>query len=146
MTLLTGDGDGLIGQIVDKIAPNKVSKAELMQIEGAIQDKLAERLHSSDNQLHQFFLDYEGRAADQHWIIMVIRGLIRPIVTIWAFYMATWGARKYLGITDFNQAEQFLTVLKWIFGLNIITLTFWFGPRALKASGLVEVLTKKLGK
>ena len=89
----------------------------------------------------QFILEYEGAAKDYKDIpfigpiILLFRGLIRPMFTVavgywdWIYFTTAlvWAPEK----------------VKLLTAINLLVLVFWFGERAVKNSGIVQLLIGK---
>ena len=84
-------------------------------------------------------MQYEGAVKDVPRVIVLLRSLIRPAFTILIGYC---DFLFFTGETTAWQPEA-IALLK---AVNVIILAFWFGERALKNSGIVELLIKKSAK
>jgi len=73
-----------------------------------------------------FIVAYEGAAADVHPWIQILRGIVRPILTFYLVGLLTWA------IVD----GQDLAVIQFVFTLNLLSLGFWYGERALSKLGV----------
>ena len=141
--LLGGEGGGFLGKTLDKVLRDKMPEADRRTLEAELQKEMWATLQAGEDSFRSFVLEYEGKAADQHPFIQVYRGIVRPTITFVAFACFMWGAYEYLQLTDIDKATQFLTVLKWIFSINVICLVFWFGDRAVQKSGLLDIWRSK---
>ena len=97
-----------------------------------------EHLKSEGSIFHDFFLAYEGSAADQHVIVKVVRGLVRPVLTLYLVGMFTWLAHAWMNVSV-EQTDAFMELLKMTFYMNVIALVFWFGDRAIQRTGLMDM-------
>jgi hypothetical protein len=130
-----GEGGGPIGKLIDRI-PDKAKREEARrEFELAVmtsEDQAAQNLRD-------FFLEYEGAAKDVHWSLQLYRGSVRPTLTyVLALFMG-WMVWKWLNLPQ--QPPQFFEVFKLVFFLNVISMTFWYGERALKNTGLGKGLS-----
>lgn len=124
------------GEVLDKIVGDKASDAEKMQFKL----QLNEMLHSQEEQFTKFVIEHSGAAKDMPRVVQIVRGLIRPLITLWAFGLLNWACWYIFNTTDLELVDRALFVLKILFGVNILTLGFWFGTKALERSGLAQVL------
>jgi len=115
---------------------NEKDKAELKQ---NMEMFVAKEAHSESSEFRNFVLQYEGSAADYKNIpfigpiMMLIRGMVRPICTYGTFY---FDFIYFTSITKVWTVEQ----SKLLAIMNVIVLTFWFGEKILVNTGLMEVL------
>lgn len=135
---------GVVTSVIDsvgKLGESHLGRKELklaldnnrVTLEKMIGDALAKK----ESAFRDFFLAYEGAAADQHAVIQVIRGLVRPILTIWFTFMFS---RLLWGIMDVpaDQLDMYVMALKLTFFACAIVLAFWFGDRSGFIKGMVE--------
>lgn len=73
-----------------------------------------------------FVVQYEGAAADVHPFLQIYRGIVRPTITFYLIGLLTWAIATV----------QPLEVIQFIFTLNLLSLGFWFGERALSKLGI----------
>jgi hypothetical protein len=113
--------------------PEKMSEEQEAQITEVAQSSF-----------RNFVVQYEGSASDYKDIkffgplMMMIRGIIRPAVTIAVVYFDS----QYFTLIDATKVqwpEGTAQILLW---MNVLVLGFWFGERAVKNSGIVESLGK----
>lgn len=123
--LLIGPLMDLAGKAFDKIFPDKEAaakaKAEFAVQAASMDQKEIEGFRS-------FMLQYEGSASDTHQAIQLLRGSVRPLMT---YFLAGVFAYGFINPNAIN-AET----MQLLFNLNLLSLGFWFGERALKNLGL----------
>jgi hypothetical protein len=129
---------GLIEKVLDKVAPDKMSQAEKAQLVVAAQKALHDNEFDTDEAFRKFVLAYEGAAADMPKVIQIIRGLIRPVITIatngFFFYIVwTW-------FTGTDLPENSELAVKMVFALTLLVDGFWFGEKMVMRSGLTDLL------
>jgi len=132
---------GLLDKILDKVAKDKVDDATMEQLRQEAQRMLMDEGQEDLQAFYGFIIDYEGKASEHGKFIQWLRGSVRPILTyVFSFFfiyiVITW-------ITGEKLPEGSLTAVKLVFGVNILTLGFWFGERALERSGITELLKSK---
>lgn len=103
-----------------------------------LQQALYEHLKSEGSTFHDFFLAYEGSAADQHVIIKVIRGLVRPLLTLYLVALFSWFGYRWMSV-DVERMDAFMQLIKMVFAMNVVSLVFWFGDRAIQRTGLMDM-------
>jgi len=89
-----------------------------------------------DGIFRDFVLQYEGAAKDVPKIVVLFRSMIRPVFTCAVGYF------DYIFFTGntTSWAPEAIGLLK---AVNVIVLAFWFGERAVKNSGIIEMLLAK---
>ncbi len=105
--------------------PEQKAKAELEWITTVTTLNLAE-----DKNFRDFVVAYEGRGDQVHPLIQILRGSVRPVLT---YVLAGFFLYGFVNPTDFGDDDKVMTML-W--QLNLISLGFWYGERALKNLGL----------
>ena len=115
----------IAGKAFDRIFPDKES-AEKAKIEFARQ--AAQMEQTEVQSFRDFMVSYEGRAADSHPVIQILRGSVRPILT---YFLAGTFAYGFVNPTAIEQ-----DTMTMLFQLNLLSLGFWYGERALKNLGL----------
>jgi len=129
-------GIDLIKMFGNKFLADKMSEEEKAQLEMQATMFVTQEARKADSSFRDFIGAYEGAAKDVPRLIVIFRSLIRPAFTILVGYL-DWiyftGAAS--GWTDEQGA-----LLK---AINIIVLMFWFGERAVKNSGVIDLLIKK---
>lgn len=94
--------------------------------EKARQSMVAE-VQKAEGTFRDFIVQYEGAAKDVHVSIQILRGTVRPVLT---YFLA--GAFIYGFLTrDFDK-----DAMEMLWQLNLLSLGFWYGERALKNLGL----------
>lgn len=114
----------LAGNVFDRIFPDKEqaakAKAEFIR-------QSAELDLNQQQQFRDFVVDYEGKGADVHWSLQVLRGSVRPVLTYTLAGLYGWG---FLHPGEFTQEQ-----MQGLFQLNVLSMTFWYGERTLKKLG-----------
>lgn len=120
---------------VDKFLPDKMSELERAVLTSKMEQFMLKESRKSGSMFNQFVLDYEGAAKDHGPFIKWLRGVIRPALTIVISSAYIWGWAN----PETWTSEQ-LIMLKPAF---LIILGFWFGERAIKNTGIINLLKKK---
>jgi len=94
--------------------------------EKARQQMVAE-VNKAEGTFRQFIVDYEGAAKDVHFSIQILRGTVRPVLT---YFLA---AAFIYGFLTRNVDQD---AMEMLWQLNLLSLGFWYGERALKNLGL----------
>jgi len=132
---------GLLDKILDKVAKDKVDDATMEQLRQEAQRMLSDEGQEDLQAFYNFIIDYEGKASEHGKFIQWLRGSVRPILTyvfsgFFIYIVFTW-------MTGDALPEGSLTAVKLVFGINLMTLGFWFGERAIERSGITELLKSK---
>lgn len=125
----------LVNKGVDKFLPDKMSEVEKTTLQNQMTMFMMTESKKEGSAFNQFVLDYEGAAKDHGPFIKWLRGVIRPILTIIIFAAYIWGW-AHPGIWTVQQ----MAMLNPAF---LIVLAFWFGERAVKNTGIIDVLKRK---
>lgn len=112
--IVEGLGDFIRRRFPDKNEQEKV-RAEIANIA----EKTAQ---SSLDSFRQFVVAYEGSGDNVHPVLQFLRGSVRPVLT---YFLA--GA--YLWVF-FHPGTYDKGMVEGLFQLNLISLGFWFGERA----------------
>jgi len=112
-------------KVIDRAIPDpeqaEKAKAEFI--------KHARELDASEiSNFRDFVVAYEGTGDKVHPIIQILRGSVRPILT---YFLA--GTFVY-GFANPNAISS--ETMTMLFQLNLLSLGFWFGERALRNLGL----------
>jgi len=118
---------------VDKLTPLEKTEALSQVREGFL--SLTDEALENDSSWRGFMLQYEGKAEDQHVSIKVLRGSIRPVITIAVMVELFLLLNGWVSINSQNVPPEFWNIVQ-------IVLGFWFGGRMLE--GVVQSL--KTGK
>jgi len=130
----------LVGKIIDKVAKNKVDDKTREELKTAAMIAVSDEDQEDIRQFYDFVVRYEGAAADMPKFVQVLRSLVRPVLTfVFAGYMIYVVQVWLLGDTLPENAD--LSV-KIIFAINLLTLGFWFGERAVERSGILDLFKK----
>jgi hypothetical protein len=123
------------GSIFDRLFPDKQA-AEAAKAEFAL--ALATVDTEKDREFHDFVVAYEGGGADVHPALQILRGSVRPVLTYFLAAAYVWGFAfgfKGMGTMEFT-ADQTSAAMDALFKLNLLSMGFWFGQRALENLGL----------
>jgi len=108
-----------------------ISKALDMIPDPAAKEKARQQMETeiqkAEGSFREFVVAYEGRGDQVHWSIQILRGSVRPILT---YVLA--GAFIY-GFLSRNVDSD---AMEMLWQLNLLSLGFWYGERALKNLGL----------
>ena len=89
--------------------------------------EMAKEVVKAEGTFRDFVVQYEGAAKDVHVSIQILRGTVRPVLT---YFLA--GAFIY-GFLSRNVSDD---AMEMLWQLNLLSLGFWYGERALKNLGL----------
>jgi len=120
---------------VDKFLPDKMSEVEKETLKNNMTMFMMKESKAAGSAFNQFVLDYEGAAKDHGPFIKWLRGVIRPFLTILISGAYMWGWAN----PDTWNVDQ-MAMLNPAF---LIILAFWFGERAIKNTGIIDILKKK---
>ena len=108
-----------------------ISKALDMIPDPAAKEKARQQMETeiqkAEGSFREFVVAYEGRGDQVHWSIQILRGSVRPILT---YVLA--GAFIYGFLTRNVDSDA----MEMLWQLNLLSLGFWYGERALKNLGL----------
>lgn len=125
LNALLGPILGIADKVLDRVIPDKEAR-EKAKLEFARQAAALDQREVEE--FHNFVVNYEGAGDKVHPVIQILRGSVRPVVTYFLIGVYAWG---FLHPGEFT-AE----VMTGLFQLNLISLGFWFGERAMKNLGL----------
>jgi len=108
-----------LGKVLDMIPDPEAKEKARQQIELEVQN--------AESSFRDFVVAYEGRGEDVHPIIQILRGSVRPVLTY-----ALAGAFIYGFLTRNIEKDA----MEMLWQLNLLSLGFWYGERALKNLGL----------
>jgi hypothetical protein len=108
-----------LGKVLDMIPDPEAKEKARKQIELEVQN--------AEGSFRDFVVAYEGRGEDVHPIIQILRGSVRPVLTY-----ALAGAFIYGFLTRNIDKDA----MEMLWQLNLLSLGFWYGERALKNLGL----------
>ncbi len=118
---------GIVKDIIPRFSGKKIDEAQEKEIALAIQTMLIKASQDEKHEFNKFFLEYEGAAKDVPKIIVMLRSSVRPVLT---YVLA--GAFIY----GFLHPEAYSTEqMSLLWNLNLLSLGFWYGERALKNLG-----------
>lgn len=108
--------------------------AEQKKAEQEFEKYISDERQADIEAFNKFVIDYEGSGKDVTPWLQNYRGSVRPTIT-YALIVAF-----VVGIFD-NWPEEYIDL---IYKLNLISMSFWYGERALKNLGLsVGTIFKK---
>ena len=119
---------------VDKFLPDKMSELEKTTLQNQMIIFMSEEATKAGSSFNQFVLDYEGAAKDHGPFIKWLRGVIRPVLTIIISGAYIWGWA--------NPETWTIDQMAMLNPAFLIILAFWFGERAIKNTGIVNILKK----
>lgn len=135
-------GIDLVKTFLNKFVSDKMSEGEKAALAMQAEMFVAQQSLAEDSAFRSFVQEYEGAAKDISNIPLVgpiltlLRSAIRPVFTLLVGYL-DW---IYFTGPGSNWTDDQGALLK---AINIIVLMFWFGERAVKNSGIVELLLKR---
>ena len=115
----------VVGNIFDRIFPDKEQAAKAKQ-EFMVQSATMEQ--DQTREFHDFIVAYEGNAASLSPALQLLRGSVRPVLT---YSLALLYGYGFIHPSEFTPEQ-----MQGLFQLNLISLGFWYGERALKNLGL----------
>lgn len=123
--LLIPEAFTLVGKIFDKLFPDK-EQAEKAKAEYALQAAQMDQIEIDS--FRKFVVDYEGEGNTVHPYLQLLRGSVRPVLT---YVLAGLYGYGFLNPGTFT-----MDYMQGLFNLNLISLGFWYGERALSNLGL----------
>ncbi len=115
----------LANKTFDKLFPDK---AAAEHAKAAFLLETAKFDFQQDQSFRDFVVAYEGKGEAVHPALQILRGSVRPVIT---YALAGLYGYGFLNPVVFN-AEH----MQGLFQLNLISLGFWYGERALKNLGM----------
>jgi hypothetical protein len=115
----------LVGNIFDRIFPDKEQAQKAKQAFMAESAKLEQ---TETKEFHDFIVAYEGNGSTVSPLLQFLRGSVRPVLTYGLVILYGYGFIKPTEFTPENMQS--------LFQLNLISLGFWYGERALNNLGL----------
>lgn len=144
----------IIGELINagkdvlrRILPReKMSEEEIQEAERAFEETIKER----EDQFNSFVLKHTGEAKDMPRFIQIIRGLVRPIITLSAvfgfFWFSWWLFNNITTITSEQQLGIIREIQVTLKSMLVIVLVFWFGDKVLVRTGAMDVLKNLIDK
>lgn len=111
----------LFTEVIDRVFPDDESRANAKKA-------LAEIDQDALDSFRRFVVEYEGRGDQVAPTLQFYRGSVRPTLTYALAGLFGWGFANP-GAIDANTMQM-------LFQLNLLSLGFWYGERALKNLGL----------
>ncbi len=112
---------GTVGGVINRFQDKHLGKKEL----DALKTELMAQLETG---FRDFALAHGGAAADMPYSVQVVRSLVRPLCTL-----ALLGVLLWAFVERPDTPADFVDM---VWKLNLLSLTFWFGPQALERLGL----------
>ena len=122
---------GVVGKVADKFFPDKDTQLKF-QHELALE--MMREASKESSEFRDFFIKYEGEYKDLPRSMQLLRASVRPILTYVSMGAYIWG---FLHPQEFTPQQMAL-----LNNLLLLMLAFWFGERAVKNLGLVDLLKK----
>ncbi len=89
---------------------------------------MEQQIQSSEQAHRDFVIAYEGAAKDVHPALQFYRGSVRPTIT---YFLVAVFAYGFINPEAIDKGT-----MSMLFNLNLLSLGFWYGERALKGLGL----------
>jgi hypothetical protein len=118
----------LVSIAKDVLARVLPDKAQAALASAEFEKQLSEIDERADKNFRDFVVAYEGSGDQVHPALQILRGSVRPVLTYTLALLYGWG---FLHPTEFTPEQ-----MTGLFQLNLISLGFWYGERALKKLGL----------
>lgn len=90
--------------------------------------ELEQQTQQAETNFRSFILEYEGAAKDVSPFLQNYRGSVRPTLT---YFLAAVFAYGFVNPGAIDKGT-----MSMLFNLNLLSLGFWYGERALKGLGL----------
>ncbi|MBF0589028.1 MAG: hypothetical protein HQL53_07875 [Magnetococcales bacterium] len=120
-----GQVSNLAGKVLDKVFPDQ-AKAQQAKQQFALELQKLEQEETASFQ--RFIVAYEGHGDHATLFIKNIRGSVRPLLT--------YALAGLYGYGFLHPASYSPEMMQGLFQLNLISLGFWYGERALSRLGL----------
>jgi hypothetical protein len=115
----------IVSKVLDRVIPDK-TQAERAKVEYAM--LVAQQEQTEVDSFRKFVVEYEGEGNAVAIPLQLLRGSVRPVLTYALAGLYGWG---FLHPGTFT-----LDGMQGLFQLNLISLGFWYGERALSNLGL----------
>jgi len=129
---------GVASKIIDSVKDLGLSHLGKKELRLQLETLTAEALATESQAFREFFLAYEGAAADQTKFVQILRGLVRPVLTLFLVGAWSWLAYRFLSV-PIDQSESFMLIMRQAFYFNLVTMGFWFGDRMIQRTGLIDI-------
>lgn len=116
---ITGEIVDGLGDFIRRRWPDK---NEQEKVRAEIAASVEARAASAMDSFRQFVVAYEGSGDNVHPVLQILRGSVRPVLT---YALAS----AYLWVF-FHPGTYNAGMVEGLFQLNLISLGFWFGERA----------------
>jgi len=127
---------------LDKFVRDKVDEGTMAKIDNEFQAHILTEARKAESGFRDFVLQYEGSADDYTKIrffgplLILIRGIVRPGVTAAVMYFDF----KYFTVIKSGADAWPAGMAQILMWMNIIVLSFWFGERAIKNTGIIDAI------
>lgn len=115
----------MVSKVLDRVIPDK-TQAEKAKAEYAM--LVAKQDQQEVDSFRNFVVQYEGEGSVVSAPLQFLRGSVRPVLTYVLAALYGWG---FLHPGTFS-----VEGMQGLFQLNLISLGFWYGERALSNLGL----------
>lgn len=115
----------IVSKVLDRVIPDK-TQAERAKAEYAM--LVAQQEQTEVDNFRKFVVEYEGEGTAVAIPLQLLRGSVRPVLTYVLAGLYGWG---FLHPGTFTPDG-----MVGLFQLNLISLGFWYGERALSNLGL----------
>lgn len=115
----------IVSKVLDRVLPDK-TQAERAKAEYAM--LVAQQEQTEVDSFRKFVVEYEGEGSEVSGPLQFLRGSVRPVLTYVLAGLYGWG---FLHPGTFTPDG-----MQGLFQLNLISLGFWYGERALSNLGL----------
>jgi|TARA_Y100001973_G_C5185594_1_gene327639 hypothetical protein len=115
----------VVSKVIDKALPDPKEQAKAKLL---ITKELQNAEFQKEKVFRDFVVAYEGSADQIPKFILILRSSVRPILT---YVLAGLFIYGFLNPDKINDGT-----FKMLYQLNVISLGFWYGERALKNLGL----------
>lgn len=115
----------LVSKVLDRVIPDKEQAAKAKAEYTLL---VAQQEQQEVDSFRKFVVQYEGEGAAVSVPLQFLRGSVRPILTYILAALYGWG---FLHPGTFTPEG-----MQGLFQLNLISLGFWYGERALSNLGL----------
>jgi len=137
---IIGDIVKLVGGVLDKVLPDKMSDAEKAQVKLSVM----EGIQDSEDKFFAFTLEHSGAAKDMPRSIQILRGTVRPVLTYASFALLCFVLYYYFFGTFEPTGPDPELALKLVSGLNGLVLGFWFySKNKERTTNFLDVFNKK---
>lgn len=129
--------------------PEKQAEAELKvrELEAKIDEVKGNVLLALMEKFYNFFLQYEGAAKDMPRSIQIVRGLIRPVLTVYVTGVFSWEFYylfTHVSTLKLDQLDILMRAIQITMYPTLLVLGFWFGDKFLERTGALDAIKEIL--